>query len=95
MSYSNALLLEITAITYDKLCFNDMSLQKCPSRKQKKQEQEEEGRKIFKMYMKKYCKVVGEKHVFIKAVFKNKHLILNEFQLILNILQIYHLLIVF
>lgn len=47
------------------------------------------------MYMKKYCKVVGEKHVFIKAVFKNKHLILNEFQLILNILQIYHLLIVF
>lgn len=66
--------------------FNDSSLQKWPSRKEKKQEKEgeekeEKGRdkrrgrrrRIFKMHMKNYCKVVGEKHLFIKAVFKNKH----------------------
>lgn len=69
--------------------FNDSSLQEWPSRKEKKQEEEGEekegkGRderrlrrkRIFKMHMKNYCKVVEEKHFFIKAVFKNTHLFL-------------------
>lgn len=66
--------------------FYDSSLQKWPSRKEKKQEEEREEkeakgrdkrkgrrRRAFKMHMKNYCKVVGEKHFSIKTVFKNKH----------------------
>lgn len=72
--------------------FHYISLCKCPIEK-KKQEEEEEGkgrrgrRKILKMHVNNYCKVVGEKHFLVKAIFKNKYLILNEFQLILNNLQ--------
>lgn len=73
--------------------FNDSSLQKWPSRKQKKQGKEEEEetadggrgkrrgkrRKPFKVHVKNYRKVVGEKHFFIKIFFKLNTLILSEF----------------
>lgn len=71
------------------------ALQERRNRRRKRREGEEGEEEIFKIHMKNYRKVVGEKYFLIKAIFKTKYLILNEFQLILNILQFYHILTVF
>lgn len=62
--------------------YNDISLQKCPSRKQKEQEEENPQNAHEKLLQSSW-----EKHFFTKVGFKHKYLILNEIQLILNILQ--------
>lgn len=67
--------------------FNNISMQKCPWRKEKKQGKEggEEEKKNLQNVHEKLLQSSWGKQFFIKAVSKNKHLILNEFQLILNI----------
>lgn len=62
-------------------------MQKCPLKKEKKQGKEggEEEKKNLQNVHEKLLQSSWGKQFFIKAVLKNKHLILNEFQLILNI----------